>query len=1074
MKILHNMFHSFVSEHHNFLHPEPPNFVPIHHFLEAETQKSENKCLIKKMSSALEKKPRKHSSEMKIEQTYNYQNWDDSKRKEWLMKHEKRIVCVLSVSLISKRIDIDDEFNRFTRKNMIIQALDTWTKHGWYPLVFVPIGNSSQYTECLKMETRWKDKVRIVAYNVEPETCGKSMVVGESRNAILNFVLKFKEIFNSCTISDERIEGFKYGIGAIGKLKVLIKKKWLKKDIKIYQDKCDEVDALRVKYGFKVLGLVKDFVSGKALEKKFKSTQKNFEDDCQNLMKSLQLETTFNTFIFTSAIFNKKNVKQSLWHALKQRLPTLIGISSSRAHDTGFFKNQEPIRESTRAAEKMAQFTIFKVISGKKKGEKGWHGQLFYTKTTMMEDNVWSYEWDKEKTLGNVAEIFCVSHKRLRGLSLTRREVNLMDYSKCALNELVKAVESDSYGIDGTMQWTTHSKKESLLSALPEPKKKDYWHMAALIAGIAAACDAKGINVPKKVRDICNVLNARFKEYFYKPVGWYETENKITRYVQRWRNENKNGAIIPIPDNAGIHALIRFNLKFGKAPEKIKWDELLLSDSSSEEGSSSEDSSSSSEESESAPEDEEEEENTSDNKNNNSDGEFVVINIKKTKAISSTGSIFESTIKFKNGIEKSTIIKCFKSKTVRLEIALTYKAYEGTDMKLYGNYVKDNTNTEMFITNTVDKICGPDIAESQKNLLVTTMKSLARNMGEQEQLGIMIMTNIHVFGKNLRHSSIHGRYPKKNTLKQPKYNKRWKFNALHEILRLHKKGIIHGDLNFGNVWVLENPLSGVDKDIGRVFVIDFGQSKYSSNASIMDELNALPKTTKEEKKYLKYSLPVALIEILNDKNIVNEYLKKYPDDDVQLKNELTKLNIKESKSSDNSNDSSEEEEGSSSEEEGSSSEDEEESEDESKETYTPPKLGLRIEVQSDMDDGTKKWFGGEIVKLTRTKITITKITIKWDDKTYKNEIYTIVRYKSEMRKGTMRPESGNNNSSSDDSNNDDSDDDDSNNDDSNNDDSDDDDSDEEEKEEEENPPPPRRSNRERKPAKPKDPYYRTH
>ena len=36
------------------------------------------------------------------------------------------------------------------------------------------------------------------------------------------------------------------------------------------------------------------------------------------------------------------------------------------------------------------------------------------------------------------------------------------------------------------------------------------------------------------------------------------------------------------------------------------------------------------------------------------------------------------------------------------------------------------------------------------------------------------------------------------------------------------------------------------------------------------------------------------------------------------------------------------------------------------------------------------------------------------------------------------------------------------------------DSDEEEKEEEENPPPPRRSNRERKPAKPKDPYYRTH
>ena len=218
-------------------------------FTVSESLKSVNKqnsCLVEELGHKHSKKKRVDNPN--VDQTYSYPHWNEKVRQQWLKKHEKRIVCVLSVSLIAKRADIGAD--RFKRRDMLVDALDAWTSHGWYPLVFVPMDNYEQYANCLDLESRWKDKVRIVGYNVTPQTCGKSMVVGESRNAILNFVSKFKSIFHTCTIADERIIDFGYGIRDIINLKSVLTD--AEKQI---------LDTFRSKFGFKILGIVKDFIS---------------------------------------------------------------------------------------------------------------------------------------------------------------------------------------------------------------------------------------------------------------------------------------------------------------------------------------------------------------------------------------------------------------------------------------------------------------------------------------------------------------------------------------------------------------------------------------------------------------------------------------------------------------------------------------------------------------------------------------------------------------------------------------------------------------------------------------------
>ena len=136
----------------------------------------------------------------------------------------------------------------------------------------------------------------------------------------------------------------------------------------------------------------------------------------------------------------------------------------------------------------------------------------------MCEDNVWSYDWSKN--IGPVAEVFCVGMKRERGLSLTRRMVDLNTYSVCALQELVKALESDSYKVDRDkvfMRWTVRSQNIALHRAVPpiksETTNSEYWHMAALLSGVADACKNKKIPVPQKIKDIGRVLKKAIGTY---------------------------------------------------------------------------------------------------------------------------------------------------------------------------------------------------------------------------------------------------------------------------------------------------------------------------------------------------------------------------------------------------------------------------------------------------------------------------------------------------------------------------------------------------------------------------------
>ena len=52
-------------------------------------------------------------------------------------------------------------------------------------------------------------------------------------------------------------------------------------------------------------------------------------------------------------------------------------------------------------------------------------------------------------------------------------------------------------------------------------------------------------------------------------------------------------------------------------------------------------------------------------------------------AVSSTGAIFKSTIRFGSGETAQVILKIFRSKNVKKEFEITEKAYDGTDVKLY-------------------------------------------------------------------------------------------------------------------------------------------------------------------------------------------------------------------------------------------------------------------------------------------------------------------------------------------------------------------------------------------------------
>lgn len=493
-------------------------------------------------------------------QKYIFEGWEaQGENVEWLKAHESRLICVLSVSLF-KVIGNKTSFNRM---EILQQCVKGWVDNGQYVLIFIPVKNLPEYKDCfIKMNRDFKNTVRIAAYNVNPFTCGKNMVVGESRNAILDFVRKYKEIFTSCVVSDERIYNATFGINYVGELKDEIGS--------------EKVDAFRRKYGYKVFNIVRDFITEKPSEReklrtKFQELSDEFDKDVRrlkikkkylnkapicrpkNLRKGMKILAQFAEGEYKGTLAKKKSggwweinwddgtssdyfeenirpqgMKPNLFDSLRDRNSlTLLGFSSARRYPFHADYSEQHLKAGERRkTEIIAQITMFRVNRKKDYEEDdsdyGWHGQQDYTKTTMCEDNVWSYDWAESKSLGEVGELDSLLFQRKKGISLTRTTKKVNQMSKCALEELVEACMSNSYQVGKRtvrMKWTPFHSGVSLgAEKLTREGPSPYYFMACLLRDLYGACiknrikwktdDIGAAASEEKVKRISQILNS--------------------------------------------------------------------------------------------------------------------------------------------------------------------------------------------------------------------------------------------------------------------------------------------------------------------------------------------------------------------------------------------------------------------------------------------------------------------------------------------------------------------------------------------------------------------------------------
>jgi len=497
--------------------------------------KQERKCILDIYKNK-NKKPPKFIPIDEKKQIYQFDGWGGKGANvNWLKKNESRLICVLSVSLVKKIGDTDN----FNRMDILKGCIKNWVDNGQSVLIFIPVKNLPEYKSCfLELNKEFKSKVKIVAYNVTPHTCGNNMVVGESRNAILDFVRKYKDIFHTCVISDERIFGATFGINRVLELKEKINPV--------------EIDKLREKYGYAVFNMVRDFIAVKPsdrepLRKDFQKLSDQFDRDVkklkitkkylneapicitQKLEKGMEILGQYEQGEYRGKLVKKSKgqwlvnwddgerseigenfirparFKPNLFDSLRNRNSlTLVGFSSSRRSPFHVDYSDEHLKEGKRReTEVIAQIAMFRVNRKYKYDENeydyGWHGQQDYTKTTMCEDNVWSYDWDETDSLGDVGELDSLAFQRRRGLSLTRttKETNTM--SKCALEELVEACMSNSYVVTERdvvkVRWTESWSGVSLnAQGIPDGRPSPYYFMACLLRDLYDACITKQIS----------------------------------------------------------------------------------------------------------------------------------------------------------------------------------------------------------------------------------------------------------------------------------------------------------------------------------------------------------------------------------------------------------------------------------------------------------------------------------------------------------------------------------------------------------------------------------------------------
>jgi hypothetical protein len=494
-------------------------------------------------------------------QKYVFEGWggEEDPKVNWLEEHQERLICVLSVSLI-KKFEYRNDFNRM---DILKQCVRGWVKYDQYVLIFIPVKNILEYKDCfIGLNEEFKGKVQIAPYKLNPYTCGTNMVVGESRNAILDFIRKYKENFTSCVISDERIYDATFGINFVGQLP---------------EDKKNKVKKLRLEYGYKVFNMVRDFLTEKPserepLRKDFQKLSDAFDRDVkyigiekkflnkapicitEPLGKGMRVKGQYAEGEYDGTLLRKskkkgwwvikwdgedkeyeydenhlrplKPLKPNLFDSLRDRnMLTMVGFSSGRRYPFHARASEQHLKaDDRREKEVIAQITMFRVNREKNYDKDdtdyGWHGQQDYTKTTMCEDNVWSYDWSENKSTGQVGELDSLMFQRKKGVSLTRSTIKVEQLSKCALQELVEACMSNSYLVTDKivkMKWTPHCEGISLGSQNPST---GYYFMACLLRDLYAACvkkfdeekdwktdDESASASKKKVHAISKVLN---------------------------------------------------------------------------------------------------------------------------------------------------------------------------------------------------------------------------------------------------------------------------------------------------------------------------------------------------------------------------------------------------------------------------------------------------------------------------------------------------------------------------------------------------------------------------------------
>lgn len=459
---------------------------------------------------------------------YTFDRWEDSTENlEWLQEHQHKMVCILSVSLAKP--DQSDNGIDDSRRTMCLKALQTWMEHGWSVLLFVPVENIKQYTHCARLKDRFGESLHFVPYKIDEGTCNLVRNVGESRNAILHFVLKHKEIVKTCTVADERVAPIQRPKPVLSNCGY-----WP-------TDEPDGIKSLRIKEGYDRLFAVKQFMEfGERSRTLFETLQEasvqSWEAFAENDQKYLKTVVD---------LYNEDTPKKSVWHAMKNKEPSLVGLptvvrwNARKTHYDALAPHKRKYQKWHKrkyqkwdttpdwnflgadvdpfAPDRLVmptQLITFKV------GQGGYEGQFFYPFTTIGEDNFFSYMWGQ--TMGGVAQLDAIQivreFPRGRHTSITRLPDNLDTYTDCAIEELIYLIKSPTYhqtrDAIPTLKWTPDAKAQSLSTTY-------YKWQCFIFSQLVVEAKKRGIRISKKAKRFCNrllefILSDKFrtKEYF--------------------------------------------------------------------------------------------------------------------------------------------------------------------------------------------------------------------------------------------------------------------------------------------------------------------------------------------------------------------------------------------------------------------------------------------------------------------------------------------------------------------------------------------------------------------------------